>query len=966
MRKFYYFLLLWICMFALSEHTAFAQELKIRGTITEENMTNKPIEKVLVFVKTWAYIKTYTDKNGKYTIVIPEEHPKLVFVKDGYEPQEIEVGVFGEIDVVLKRTSNPMNQMSVTSGKNAERTLDAPADISIIKSSDVKMVNAVSPTDYLKGTPGIDIMQTSLTTSNVSIRGFNNIFTGTALTMVDNRIVRVPALHFNANQLFSFNSFDIDHIEVLKGPASALYGPNSSGGVIHFLTLSPLDIRADHSTTVSTGIGIRASIEEPIIPLPANTPFDQGSKLISMTSFRHLGKIKTNPNRLLEVGYKISGQYLSGNGWSFNDPNEPKTIVKNRYTLEGKETVGESVSNERDNTERTMFLDGRMDFRFNRNTDLVLSSGISNFSGIEMTGVGAVQVADWSYSYLQARLNWKSLFAQVYTNRSSAGNTHLLWTGTILKSSSQQYVAQIQNSSSIFKNRVNLLYGLDAMFTRSDTEYSIHGSNENDDAINEYGGYLQAGFDVNSQIKLLGTLRTDKNSFVDEWFVSPRAAIIYKPAQNHTVRATYNKAFDSPSPLNISIDITESDDIFDFRTTLGLQSGIGVKASGNRGLQFSYGSNGLPQFRTPFAPLLNQSESTFFNLNDPSISNIVYAYARQGLLQQFLQAGMAPSLVEMFSSNLLPEYLVGVEHNLMSLTFEQDFPYKPVSPTSIEDVAKIKNTTTQSYELGYKGIINNKLTVFGNLYYTHISDVISPLQIMTPNVFLEPNSVSQSLVNGIFYNLQNPENGPLLDILTQLLDQADGSTIPIVGNSNGSGIDELVTLLTTSAASIPLGTVSPTNENNPNMVFSYTNFGDISLWGTELGFLYEASDRWLINGNYAHMSKDLFEGEKGEVLSLNAPKNKVNIGARYHFNSGLNIGSQFRWQNAFHLQSGIYIGEVPAYQVVDLNLGYTFPGSKGTYLSVSIQNLLNEVHQESVGAPQLGRLTMVRLSHTFE
>ncbi len=967
MKKSTYLFIVWIfCVLVLSEHPLSAQELHIRGTITEQG-TNRAVDKVLVFVKTWASIKTYTDKNGSYSLDVPEEHRTLVFIKNGYEQQEIEIGVFGEIDIELKKTNSSMNQLSVTSGKNAERTLDAPADISIIQTSEKKSLNAATPNDYLKGTPGVDIMQTSLTTSNVAVRGFNNIFTGTALTLVDNRIVRVPALHFNASQLISLTNFDINHIEVLKGPASALYGPNSSGGVIHYITDSPLDIDANYSTSVSTGLGIRSRLKEPVIPTVSNAPFDEGSKLISMTSFRHLGKLKTSAHRYgTEIGYKISGKYFSGNNWTYNDPNEPQTIVKNRYTLDGKETLSESVDNTRDNVERTMFLDGRMDFRFNKDTELILSTGISNFSGIEMTGVGAVQVADWTYSYAQARLNWKSLFAQVYTNQSSAGNTHLLWTGTVLRSKSQQYVGQIQHSSSLFKNRLNLLYGVDAFLTRSDTEYSIHGQNESDDAIDEVGGYLQADVRINNQLKVLGTIRTDKHSFVDEWFISPRAAIIYKPAQNHTLRATYNKAFDSPSPLNLSLDITESDDIFDFRTTLGLQSGIGVKAAGNRGLQFSYGNNGLPQFRTPFASLLKQNESTFFDLNDPSVSNAVYAYARQGVMQQFLQAGMSPDLVEMLSSNLLPEYLIGVQHNLLSLSFEENFPFNPVEASSIEDIANIKNTTTESFEFGYKGIINDKLTLFGNVYFTHISDVISPLQNMTPNVFLDPTTFSQALAGGIIQNLQNPDNSQLALVLANLLDNADGTTIPVVGNGDGSGIDELISLLTTSTVSIPVGTISPIQENSPSMVFSYTNFGDISLWGSEVGFMYRAGDQWSINGNYAYMSEDLFEGEGGNVLSLNAPQHKVNLGAQYHFESGLDIGSLIRWQDAFHLQSGIYSGEIPAFQTLDLNIGYTFPRSEGTYLSISIQNVLNEIHQESIGAPQLGRLSMVRLSHTFE
>ena len=967
MKKSTYYSLVWIFfMLLFTQHTLTAQELQIRGTITEEG-TNKPIEKVLIYVKTWASIKAYTDKNGSYSLTVPEEHRTLVYVKNGYEQQEATIGVFGEIDVAMKRTVSSMNEMSVTSGRNAERTLDAPADISIIKPKDKKALNIVTPSDYLKGTPGVDLMQTSLTTSNISVRGFNNIFTGTALTMVDNRIARVPALHFNANPLISLNAFDIDHIEVLKGPASALYGPNSSSGVIQYITPSPLDIKENYQTTVSTGLGIRSQIKDPVYPSTSSVPFDEGSKLISMTAFRHVGKLKTSTYRQgTEIGYKISGKYFSGNSWAYNDPNEPQTVVKNRYTLAGKEIVSESVDNTRDNNERNMFLDGRIDFRFNKDTELVLSTGISSFSGIEMTGVGAVQVADWTYSYAQARLNWNNLFAQVYTNRSSAGNTHLLWTGTILESNSQQYVGQIQHSTNLFKNRLHLLYGVDAFLTRSDTEYSIHGQYESDDAIDEVGGYLQADVQITDQIKILGTIRTDKHSFIDEWFISPRAALIFKPSKDHSLRATYNKAFDSPSPLNLSLDITESDDIFDFRTTLGLPSGIGVKGTGNRGLQFSYDVNGLPQFRTPFASLLKQNESTYFSLNDPSVSNAVYAYARQGVMQQFLQAGADLEFVEMLSTELLPEYLVGVEHSLQSLSFEEGFPLNPVDPTSIEDVAKVQNTTTESFEFGYKGIINDKLSLFGNVYYTHISDVISPLQNMTPNVFLDPTTVSQSLAQGIVTNLQNPNNQQLAVGLANLLDNADGTGLPVVGNGDGSGIDELITLLTTSAASIPVGTISPIQEDRPNMLFSYTNFGDISLWGSEVGFMYRADDKWSINGNYAYMSEDLFEGEKGEVLSLNAPKHKANLGFQYHHKSGLDVGSLIRWQEAFHLQSGIYIGEIPAFQTVDLNIGYTFPRSEGTYLSLSIQNLLNEVHQEAIGAPQLGRWTMIRLSHTFE
>ena len=60
--------------------------------------------------------------------------------------------------------------------------------------------------------------------------------------MVDNRVASVPSLRVNSSQLIPGNSDDIASIEVLKGPASAIYGPFSSNGVMHILTKSPFNI----------------------------------------------------------------------------------------------------------------------------------------------------------------------------------------------------------------------------------------------------------------------------------------------------------------------------------------------------------------------------------------------------------------------------------------------------------------------------------------------------------------------------------------------------------------------------------------------------------------------------------------------------------------------------------------------------------------------------------------------------
>lgn len=58
------------------------------------------------------------------------------------------------------------------------------------------------------------------------VRGFNNIFSGGLLTLTDNRIARVPSLRLNAYNFIPVTNDDIERIEVVLGPGSAVYGPS--------------------------------------------------------------------------------------------------------------------------------------------------------------------------------------------------------------------------------------------------------------------------------------------------------------------------------------------------------------------------------------------------------------------------------------------------------------------------------------------------------------------------------------------------------------------------------------------------------------------------------------------------------------------------------------------------------------------------------------------------------------------
>ena len=91
--------------------------------------------------------------------------------------------------------------------------------------------------------------------ANIVSRGFNNAFSTSMLMLQDYRFAGVPSLRVNVPFLFTGTGEDIDRIEVLQGPASALYGPNSGAGVLHVITKSPFSSRG---TSISLDGGERS------------------------------------------------------------------------------------------------------------------------------------------------------------------------------------------------------------------------------------------------------------------------------------------------------------------------------------------------------------------------------------------------------------------------------------------------------------------------------------------------------------------------------------------------------------------------------------------------------------------------------------------------------------------------------------------------------------------------------------
>ena len=838
------------------------------------------------------------------------------------------------VELALSSEVIQLEQISTTASRRREKVLEAPASVALVGDSEIKDRVAPSVTEHLKSVRAVDVVTAGLGASYVVVRGFNNVFSGSLLSLVDNRIASVPSLRVNSYSFIPTISEDIEQIEVVSGPGAALYGPNSANGVMHIITRSPF---TSQGTTVSIGGGERS---------------------ILMSSLRHAGVVNET------IGYKFSGNYFRGNDWQEGRAKEDIEgeggLIFDTYKASGE---------------------FRVDYSPNADTTAIIASGFTQATGIELTGIGAGQAQNWTYGYLQGRFIHKDLFAQAFWNRSNAGDTYVVRSGDPTIDNSDLYVGQIQHGYS-FGEWQRFTYGMDVLLTRPDTERTINGINEEDDNINEMGAYLQSETKILSQLKFIAAGRVDDHNQLENIVLSPRLALAYQPNDDHNLRVTYNRAFNTPRTSDLFLDILSVKDPFrlgaNFQPALGFSPNIDIRAQGVRsetGFTFKRSTDGRPEFRSPFSPLAKLSAETYIPLDDPLFTNVMWGIGRSavmsgvkpvfeaGLIAQGLPASSVSALSDGFD-NLIPQQVVGVKNVLRSLDPQAgDF----VDVEDVNDVNPLKPTITQTYEVGYKGILMNKLAFSADVYHSRIKDFVGPLVVETPNVFLDPVTLGASLGKQITVALADPQNAGLNQALLAFDAPSQG------GNGNGSPVDELVTLFVAGTenngpAFIPFGTVTPEQAADPNAIMlTYRNYGDISLNGLDLNFTYYLNPSLSFGANYSFVSKDLFEDVDGlGDIALNAPKNKFGASVQYlNADLGLGVGIRMRYVAGFPVRSGVYIGDLESYYTIDLNAGYDLPIGPKPRLSLTVQNLLNRRHQQFIGSPEIGRLSMVRLTQTF-
>jgi iron complex outermembrane receptor protein len=259
----------------------------------------------------------------------------------------------------------------------------------------------------------------------------------------------------------------------------------------------------------------------------------------------------------------------------------------------------------------------------------------------------------------------------------------------------------------------------------------------------------------------------------------------------------------------------------------------------------------------------------------------------------------------------------------------QLFTNSAAVPVRARGNAALDVESTTGYELGYKGTFLDRVYVTADVYYNRVRDFVTDL---LPGV------------NPAYGRWTAPEavppqfRQPLEDaVRTQLL--AAGQTIAAAGLTRVNG--------------------------NTEIVLSYTNAGKVEQYGAEVGLGVQITDEVRADGSLSLFDFDVEAGTQavGDQLLANTPSAKGTVSLTYAGKQGLDLGANLRLVDSYDWAAGIFVGEVPSSQTLDLNAGYRFNWHFRVFALAT--NVFDQQRYHLFGGSVIGRRVLGGLTVTF-
>ncbi len=390
--------------------------------------------------------------------------------------QEREKLLFKEIPIVI------------TASRREQPITEAPTTITVINAEDIRYSGATTIPEVLSMVAGVDVMTISARDQQVGVRGFISPLNNKLLVLVDGRTMYTDLYGAVFWDLFPIGLEEIHRIEVVKSPASSIYGANAFCGVINIITKSPQQLLG---TTLNFTAGDHSTLIGSIIH--AGTAMNEKFK------------------------YKMSAEWDQTNRWQKYEDLTPHLFRTNamlQYSIGNNSSLALSAG--RGHTKDRKFLSGES-----------IGTGIINYRN----------------DYLQLDGHFGNLkFRTFYKNEKPLS----YWPLT-----SETQVANIESLNTellhhmVLGNNQTIMWGINYQFNKLVKNFFI----PNDHRQHLWALFFEDEIKLSPKIRVTLGARYDDHPLVPGHF-SPRGSLLYTPAKNHIFRFSFAQAYRNPSMVD--------------------------------------------------------------------------------------------------------------------------------------------------------------------------------------------------------------------------------------------------------------------------------------------------------------------------------------------------------------------------------------------------------------------------------
>jgi iron complex outermembrane receptor protein len=531
----------------------------VSGKITN-NQTNEALAGATVTIK-GSSISEITNNEGYFNLQkVITGKIILVISYVGYETYELTADVTAgnktTVNAALYLDTKVGNEIVISASKRPEKITNAPASIQVIGIKEIEQFAGSNVNELVSKVQGVEYTRSGVDEITFNARGLNSAFNIKVFQLVDGRNSMAPLSGgiavFNSG---STNKDDIERIEIVLGPQSALYGPNAHNALFNYITKDP---RKYQGTTVAVSAGSQSQFS---------------------SRFRHAAKINN------KWAYKLSGEHATGQDYKWYD--SVYAGGNAGPVINGFGPVVAIPERIHDFNFRRYRGEAHVYYSVTPKADIILSSGGSKFTRLQVTTTGRNQLRDITYGFLQARFVHPHFFANIYNTWGNLGTSLLIgsytrdfWNrthstitnpasplykafGKLSPDSAEMYALRLGNTLKERSQRLNGEVQYNYNFQKAGL-FLVAGLNYQEEKpngfgislidsfqrirITQYGAVLQLEKSLPWKMRFIGSTRFDHHSNFGSFF-APRFALV-KAISDGNFRITWGRAYAMPSIQN--------------------------------------------------------------------------------------------------------------------------------------------------------------------------------------------------------------------------------------------------------------------------------------------------------------------------------------------------------------------------------------------------------------------------------